>query len=313
MTLKWKEIWSFTKELFKTYLEDDALSLGASLAYYTVFSFAPIIVIVIALASIFYGQAAVQGELYEQLSGLLGAQAAAETQKLVENAYQTGESKLATIVSIVTLVFGATGLFNVMKNSLNRIWALKATPKNGIINFLMNRVLSFGMVVTIGFLLLVSLVLQSFLIAFSDKLSAYFSETATIFTQVASGIISLVLTAFLFALIYKVLPDAKLRWKDVAVGSVFTAILFAIGKYAIGIYLGNSSISNTFGAAGSVVVLMVWTYYTSQILFFGAEFTYIYAMRYGRKIEPNDHAVAVVRKEVEVNHVKENKNQPVTP
>jgi len=294
-----KKIWNFTKEVFSNFMQDNSFQLGAALAYYTVFSFAPIIIIVIALASIFFGEAAVEGQIYEQLRGLLGERAASETQNLIENAYNTGHSKIAAIISIATLVFGATGVFYVMKSSLNQIWGLKPKPKNGILNLILDRVLSFGMVISIGFILLISLVWESFVTVLYDQLAAYFSETATLLTQIANVTFSLLLTALLFGVIFKALPDAKIRWRDVVVGSVFTAVLFALGKFIIGLYLGSSSVGSTFGAAGSVVILMIWVYYSSQILFLGAEFTYVYAQWYGTDIQPSSNAVQVVKQEVE--------------
>jgi len=294
-----KKIWRFTQEVFNNFMQDNSFQLGAALAYYTVFSFAPVIIIVIALASLFFGEAAVEGQIYEQLRGLLGEDTAQGVQQLIENAYSTGNSWVATLVSLATLIFGATGIFYVLKSALNQIWGLKPKPKNGFLNLLFDRLLSFSMVLSVGFLLLISLVWESFVTILYDQLAAYFSETATLLTQIANVVFSLLLTSALFGLIFKMLPDAKIRWKDVGVGAVFTALLFALGKFAIGLYLGNSNVGNTFGAAGSVVILMIWVYYSSQILFLGAEFTYVYAKWRGADIRPNSNAVRIVKQEVE--------------
>lgn len=294
-----KNIWSFAKELFDEYGKDNAFQKGAALAYYTVFSIAPIIILVVAIAGIFLGKEAVNNEIFTQLDDLIGSEAAAQTQEMVKNSAQAKGNFIATVMGIVTLVFGATAVFNELQNSLNSIWSLKAKPKNSVVGFLLTRVFSFGMIVTIGFVLLVSLVLNSLIVAFSDKLVEHLSLVTTVIVNLINFFVSLALTGVLFGTIYKILPDANVSWRSVIAGGMFTSVLFTIGKYAIGLYLGTSSVGTTFGAAGSVVVLLLWTYYTSQILFIGAEFTYVYAKRRGEPIQPNSHAVRVIRQEVE--------------
>lgn len=294
-----KNIWSFAKELFDEYGKDNAFQKGAALAYYTIFSIAPIIILVIAVAGVFLGKEAVNNEIFDQLDGLIGSEAAAQTQEIVKNSARSKGNFMATVIGIVTLVFGATGVFNELQSSLNSIWSIKTKPKNSIIGFLLTRLFSFGMIVTIGFVLLVSLVLNSIIVAFSDKLVEHFSMMTTVLVNLTNFIISLVMTGVLFGLIYRILPDAKVSWRSVMAGGMFTSVLFTIGKYAIGLYLGTSSVGTTFGAAGSIVVLLLWTYYTSQILFIGAEFTYVYAKRRGEPILPNSHAVRIIRQEVD--------------
>lgn len=294
-----KKIWDFTKTLFEEYIKDDAFRKGAALAYYTVFSIGPIILLVVSLTSIFLGKEAVNDEIFVQLEDLVGAEASAQIQQVVQNTYKSGNSIIATIIGVVTLILSATAVFNEMQVSLNTIWGIKSKPKNGIWGFIFARVLSFGVVASMGFVMLVSLVINSLIAAFNETITQTFSEVTTIIVEITNFSVSILLTALLFAAIYKILPDAKVRWRDVALGSIFTAILFTIGKYAIGYYLGTSAVGSTYGAAGSIVILLLWTYYTSQILFLGAEFTYVWAKRKGHEIRPSPHAVRVKRIEVE--------------
>lgn len=291
-----KEITRFFGEVFQNYSDDNAFTLGASLAYYTVFSIAPIIIIIISTAGIFVGQEAVQGEIYRELKDLFGAETALQLQTIVKGAYRSGQSTWATIFGIATLIVGATGVISEMKNSMNIVWEIKEKPKSSILNLLRNRFLSFSFILGLGFIFLVSLMLNSVVIGFAGDLARQIGfETLTV-TIISFGV-SFLMTVLIFALLFKFLPDAKVGWQEVIVGGLFTAILFAIGKYLIGFYIGNSNIASGFGAAGSLVVLLVWVYYSSQILFLGAEFTYIWAKRYGKTIRPDKGAVRVIRQE----------------
>ena len=290
MKRKIKEYWSILKDAFNGFLDDNAMRLGASLSYYTLFSLAPMLLIIISLGGIFFGKEAVQGQVYGQINGLIGSDAAKQVQEILKNAQSSGQSLWAAAVGVITLVIGATGTFAEMQDAINVIWGLKPKPKNGITKYLMTRFLSFSLIISLGFLLLVSLVVNAVLNTFSQKVESLFSD-ATIYIfwainlLVVWGVISL-----LFTVIFKVLPDGKIKWRDAFVGAGFTSLLFMIGKYAIGLYLGNSSVGTTYGAAGSLVIILLWVYYSALLLYFGAEFTKAYTNFYGRSIQPNGYA-----------------------
>jgi len=257
--------------------------LAAALAYYTIFSFPPIMLIVMRLSDIFYGHEAVEGKVYHELSGLIGKDGALQIQETIRNATYSSGGYIATIFGIVTLVIGATGIFTEMQDSINTIWHLKAKPKKGkgFLRMLINRLLSFSMVAVLGFLLLVSLVINSLMDVFLDHLSKHFPQVETIVVYIINLVISFFIISFLLAIIFKVLPDAKIKWRHIRPGVFVTALLFMIGKFLIGFYLGNSRVTNTYGAAGSVIIMIVWVYYSAIILFIGAIFTRLYAMNKG--------------------------------
>jgi membrane protein len=312
-SIKDNKIVLFTKELFTEFGEDNVMSLAASLAYYTVFSLAPILVIISTVAGIFLGEEASRGEIYGQLQGLMGEQAANQIQEMVANVNLGKTGIVATVVSIGSLIFGATGVFNELKTSLNRIWGVKAKPKNGVLAFLKDRLLSFAMVVSLGFISLVALVLSAAVAVIGGLFAGLIPEAGEIVLQGFNLILSVGITTFLFAAVFKALPDVQIKYSDVWKGALFTAILFNLGKFLIGLYIGKSDIGGTYGAAGSIVVILLWVYYSSVILFMGAEFTYVYASRYGSKIRPSEHAVLVEIKEVPDNagnSKKDTNNKP---
>lgn len=273
--------------------EDNVPLLAAALAYYTMFSLAPLLIIVIAIAGAIYGEEAARGEIVRQLQGLVGRDGAEFIQSMIQNASKPGSGGgVATLVGVGFLIFGASGVFGQLQAALNTIWEVKPKPGRAVKSFVQARFLSFAMVLVIGFLLLVSLVLSA---AFSG-LSSYFGgflPEAFQFGQILNFVISFTLVTLLFASIYKFLPDVKVPWKNLWVGSAVTALLFNIGKFLIGLYLGNSSVGSSYGAAGSLVVVLLWVFYSAQILLFGAEFTQVYSKYRGRPIEPSSHAVSV--------------------
>jgi len=276
-------IWQLVRDAVKAWVDDYAPSMGAALAYYTVFSIAPLLIIVIAVAGALLGEEAVQGELAAQLGGLLGREGALAVQGLVASASEPKEGIFATAISIVMLVIGATTVFGELQSSLDRIWRVPAPAKeSGIWNLLRTRFLSFGMVLGFGFLLLVSLVLSAGLAAFGTWWGGAFSGWEVLL-QMLNLLISFVLVTGMFAMIYKIMPRAPIAWRDVWVGAAVTALLFVVGKFAIGLYLGTSGVTSGFGAAGSLVVLLVWVYYSAQIFLLGAEFTWVFAHQYGSK------------------------------
>ena len=283
------------KESFKGWREDGALDLGAALAYYTIFSLAPLLLIVIAVAGLVWGREAVQGQLVGQLQGVVGPQGSQAIQTMIANAGQHGSGVIATIIGVATILFGATGVFVQLQSAMDRVWNVEPRPGGGVWSFVRTRLLSFGMVLGIGFLLLVSLVVATAVSAIGTWVTGMVPG-AKVLIEVLTFLVSFGIVTLLFAMIFKILPDVKIAWRDVWIGAVVTALLFTVGKFLIGLYLARSSVASTYGAAGSLVVLLLWIYYSSQILFLGAEFTEVYATRYGSRIEPSKHAVPVVRR-----------------
>jgi membrane protein len=288
--MKLATLWSLLRETFAEWQRDKVSRLAAALAYYTTFSLAPVLVIVIAVASFLFEQRTVQTQVINQLQGLLGQNGADLVEEMLTSA-QTQEGGLgASLISVVLLIVGASGLFIQLQDALNTVWNVAPKPDAGIWVLVRDRLLSFGMVLVIGFLLLVSLLLSAGLSAvstlFGEAIASWALGWQLLNTAVSFGVITL-----LFGLIYKILPDAKIAWKDVWIGAAITALLFTLGKTAIGIYLGNSGVTSAYGAAGSFVVLLLWIYYSAQILLFGAEFTQVYAKRFGGDIQPGEHAM----------------------
>jgi membrane protein len=281
------------KDTFSDWSEDKAPRLAAALAYYTAFALAPLLVIAIAVAGFFFGREAATNQIGQQVSGLLGSTAGNAVNGMVQAANNNrGAGIVATIIGIVTLLFAASGVFGELQDSLNTIWEVQPKPGQGIIATLKNRFFSFAMVLGVGFLLLVSLVISAALGSVGHFVAGdQFGQTLV--WKAINFVVSFGVTTLLFALIYKVLPDAKVQWRDVWIGAVVTALLFTVGKAALGWYLGRPSTTSTYGAAGSFVALLLWVYYSAQILFFGAEFTQVYAKAYGSKIEPSANAVPV--------------------
>ncbi|MGN7819755.1 YihY/virulence factor BrkB family protein [Chitinophaga sp. 22536] len=295
--------WTVLKASGSAFIDDKVLKLSAALAYYTIFSVAPMLIIIIFFCDLFLGKEAVEGSIYGQIQGLVGSEAAIQIQSMIRNATLSNDMSWATMVGFVTLIIGATGVFAEIQDSINFIWGLKSKPKkNGLLRMLINRLLSFSLVVSMGFILLVSLAVNGLVELFQNVLTQLIPTklTTTLIVYVANLVVPFLVITTLFAIIFKVLPDARIKWKDVRVGAVATAVLFMIGKFAIGYYLGASKVSSTYGAAGSVVIILLWVYYSAAILYFGAVFTRQYIKHSGREIYPNDYAVWV--KQIEVPH-----------
>ena len=292
-----KKYFGVLKDSGGAFIEDNCIKLSAALSYYTIFAIGPLLVMVISIAGRVYGKDAVEGKLYGQLRGLLGREAALQIQEIIQNIQQTDNSLLGTIIGAVVLFIGATGIFTEIQDSINYIWSLKAKPKRGLVKLLINRMLSFSLIISVGFLLLVSLVASALMELLNERLTKIFPDTMVILLYVFNIILVFGVISMLFAIIFKVLPDGKIKWKDAFIGAAFTAILFILGKTGIGLYLGNSDLGVTYGAAASIVILLTWVYYTSIILYFGAEFTKHYALEYGGGIVPNDTAVFIIKRE----------------
>ncbi|MDY7021659.1 MAG: YihY/virulence factor BrkB family protein [Cyanobacteriota bacterium] len=287
-----KKIFRLLKETFKEWQLDKSSRLAASLAYYTVFSLAPLLIIVIAIAGAIFGEEAARGEIVSQIQGLVGKQGATVIEEAIQNADKPQVSSIASIFSLIFLFIGASGVFAHLQESLNAIWNVKAKPKNSIVGFVRKRILSFSAVLGIGFLLLISLILSAAISALSNYLSGLVPGVDLLW-RILNFVVSFGVVTLLFALMYKYLPDVEIEWGDVWTGSLITAILFTVGKFVLGLYLGQGSFGSTYGAAGSLVIILAWVYYSAQILFFGAEFTQVYARKYGSQIVPDEHAVRV--------------------
>lgn len=291
------------KATFREWQEDKALRLGAALSYYTIFSIAPILIIVIAVAGLAFGNDYVRGQILNQMENLLGKEGGEAIGQMLQNANKPASGALATILGVLTLLFGATGVVTQLKDALNTIWEVKSDETAGIGGAVKDRILSIGMILAIGFLLLVSLVLSAGLSAISESLGT------TALLQVMNFIVSIGVITVLFALIFKYLPDTKVEWRNVWIGALVTAILFTIGKTLTGVYLAKSSVASAYGAAGSLVIVLLWVYYNSQILFMGAEFTQVYSALRGDESpftekEEEAHEIAL-REEAEADIRKE--------
>lgn len=294
---KVKGFWKALRKAGECFIDDNAFKLSASLSYYTIFALGPLLIIIISLAGIFFGRMAVQGQVYDQMKGLIGSEAATQIQDIIINLQNSYDTTTGAIVGGLLLFVGATGVFTEMQDSINYIWSVKAKPKKGWLKFLINRLLSFSLIVGMGFILLVSLIANALLGLLSEKLMRLLPNyTVGLFHVVNTAIMIVVITA-LFTFIFKILPDAIIAWKDAIMGALFTATLFLTGKFLIGYYIGRSNLGITYGTAASVIIILTWVYYSALILYFGAEFTKMYALHTGSGIRPKDTAVFVIKKE----------------
>lgn len=309
-----KGIWKVLKNSITGFSDHKVTKLSGSLAYYTVFSMAPLLVVIISLCGIFLGQEAAQGEIYKQLAGFMGKETALQLQNIVEKAAIGNKGTIAFIIGIVTLLIGATSVFADIQDSINSIWGLKPKPKRGWLKMLQNRFLSFSVIISLGFILLVSLGVTAVLDSFSNRLQARYEDISVIVFYIVNQVVTLAVISLIFGVIFKVLPDADIKWRDVSQGAVVTAVLFMLGKFGISLYIGQSDVGSTYGAAGSLVILLLWTYYSSIILYFGAEFTKAYAVAYGSEIKPSHYAVTTREIEVETgsNSIQDNTNEGST-
>ena len=303
-------MWQVIKQSFADFINNRVLKLSAALAFYTIFSLPAMMIIILSISGIFYGREAVEGSLYNQIAGFVGTEAALEIQHTIKSAAVSPNSNFAMIVGLITLLIGATSVFNEIQDSINYIWKLKAKPKKGkgIIKMLLNRLLSFSVVVSLGFILLVSLMINGLMDILIHRLTNMFPQLTVIMVYAFNLILTFGITSLLFGMIFKVLPDARIKWKQVRAGAFTTAALFMVGKFLIGFYLGHSKLSSTYGTAGSAIVLLLWVYYSAMILYFGAVFTHVYATHSGSRIYPNNYAVWV--QEIEVESEKSIQDQP---
>jgi membrane protein len=276
-----RAVWVLVSESVWAWVNDRASRKGAALAFYTVFSLAPILIVAIAIAGLFFGEEAARGEIYAQMSELIGPDGAQAIQAMIQSANRPEAGIAATIVGVVTLFIGATTALAELKDGLDQIWQVPNERMSGFWYFVRKRLLSIGMILSLGFLLLVSLVFSAVLTALAKRWGNF--DGTGVILQGLNFLVSFVLVTVLFAMIYKILPSVRIAWRDVIIGAVVTALLFSIGKFMIGLYLGNSAIGSSYGAAGSIVLVLVWVYYSAQIFLLGAEFTKVYAHRYGSR------------------------------
>jgi len=295
-----KDLWQVLIGSGKAFSEDKAMKYSGSLAYSTVFALSPLLVIVMSVATIFFEKDAIQNKMFGELNGLIGSDAALQVQQLIEKNSISGGSTISLIISIVVLIIGATAVFTEIQDTLNIIWRVRPKPKKGLQKMLINRVLSFSMIISLGFLLIVSLIINGVVAALSARLSHYFPDITVILVQAFNIVLTFVIITVLFGIIFKFLPDVRISWKDVRVGAIATAVLFMIGRFLIGFYLQMAGTGSAYGAAGSIIVILTWVYYTAAILYFGAEFTQVYAEKFGGSIKPSAYAVHVVQTEEEV-------------
>lgn len=293
-------VWRYVRLIIRAYGEDDTLDLGAALAFYTIFSITPMLVVVIAVAGLLAGPSAAEGRLFEQLTEFVGAETARALQGLLGNAYESGKGIVATAVGLVTLILGATGVFNALKVSLNRIWDIQPRTGNTVLRMVLSRLLSFSFVLGMGFLMVVSFLLSALVTSFAGKIAELLPGAAGVLVVAGSNGVSLLMTVAVFAALFKYLPDARIAWRDVLPGAVLTTLLFIVGKYALTFYFQFSNPASAFGAAASLMSLLLWVYYSSQIFFLGAEFIHVWALEHGRDILPSADAIKVVRQQVRV-------------
>lgn len=301
-----KDFWFILKDSATNFMANGDIKFSAALSYYTIFSLAPMLLLALMVGGFVFGQDAVQGHLFEQMNGLVGDDVSAQIENMLAKISLNKNTFVATVIGIITLIVGATSMFGEIQSTINRIWGIKTKPSKGIITLLFNRLLSFTMVLIIGFLLMVSLAASAIIDLLNTKIIHLLPDFSYFIMNVVSNIVSLFIVSVLFMLIFKFLPDAMIRLKDAFVGAIFTSALFLLGKYLIGIYLTSMANADIFGAAGSIIILLLWVYYSSILLYFGAEFTKSYALNQGQGIQANKYSILVQYKEIEIDRPIDN-------
>lgn len=307
MKAKLKRFWKVLKNTFSGFLEKKILKMSAALAYITVFSIGPLLLVILYLCDVFWGREAIEGSIYTQLKNFVGSDSAAQIQNMIKNLAISDINSLAGIVGIVTLIIGATSVFAEIQDSINTIWGIRPKKKSGVWLFIKARLLSFGVIGSIGFVLLVSLGVSAIMDSISDQLITYFPDSLYYVIYAANSLITFAVISLLFGAIFTILPDAEIKWKQIKFAAFTSSLLFIFGKFLISFYISNSNISSVYGSAGSFVVIMVWIYYSSVILYFGAQFAKSYAAEYASPIHPSDHAefVSVVETQTKSQKLEE--------
>jgi membrane protein len=296
-----KKTWKIIRHTFSDFFANNILKLSGALSFFTIFSLPGLLIILIWFSDFFYGRAAIETTVYKQIEGFVGHSAALDIQETIRNMTVISGGGIATIIGLIALVIGATSVFGEIQDSINSIWKLKAKSRKGwgLLKLVINRLLSFSMIITLGFILLVSLIINGAMDILLGKLTDQFPQLTVVLVYILNTILTYFITSFIFAAIFKVLPDARIKWRHVWVGSFVTALLFMLGRFIIGYYLGHNKMTSAYGAAGSVIVILLWVYYSSMILYFGAAFTRVYVVEKGMQIYPNNYAVWVQQIEVE--------------
>ena len=296
-------IYKFLNQVIREFISDNVLKYSASLAYYTIFSLIPMLVIIISIFGLVFGKESIEGQIYIQLKNLIGSNATIQIQESIKEIHFSGQSTTAAFISSIVLLIGATGIFAEIQDSLNKIWGLRIKSKKVWWKLILDRLVSFSLILSVGFIMMVSLTINAIVVSIGQKITNLVSNSTVQTFPFVENTISFIASFFLFAFIFKVLPDAKIKWKDVSVGAFITTILFSAGKIAIGFYLGKSNFANIYGAGSSIMIILVWTYYSSMILYLGAEFTKVYAKNYGGKILPNNYSEWIALEEIPVKNI----------
>jgi membrane protein len=296
-----KGTWKIIYQTFADVVESNVFKLSGALAFFTIFSLPGLLIIIIWISDFFYGRAIVEASVSKQIAGFVGPHAASDLLQTIRNATVESGNRIATIAGIAVLIIGATSVFSEIQDSINHIWKLKAKPRKGWawLKIIVNRLLSFSMIIALGFILLVSLIINGTTDMLANNLMEQFPELTVLLIKMLKVLLTFFITSFIFGAIFKVLPDARVKWRHVKAGAFVTAFLFMTGKFLISYYLGHSRLTSAYGATGSVIILLLWVYYSSMILYFGAAFTHVYAMHTGSRIYPNNYAVWVQQIEVE--------------
>lgn len=294
-----KHLYLLIKTSLTNFLASDNMKYSAALSYYTIFSLAPMLLLAVVMGSVLFGKDAIEGHLFDQLEGLVGAEASLYIENMLSKITLEHNNFIASVIGIGTFIFGATRVFGEIQSTINKIWGLKAKPKKGIIAMIFNRLLSFAMVMSIGFLLIVSLIASSMISILNDQLANWLEYSTFVMSLISNGV-GLFIITILFTLIFKFLPDSKVHLKDAFIGSLFTTVLFFIGKYVISMFLITSATASAYGAAGSLIIMLLWVYYSSIILYFGAEFTKSYALMMGHGITPNKFSIRIATQTIQV-------------
>ncbi len=312
MKKKIGKIFQFIKTVFGEFSDSGGMKFAASLAYYTVFALAPMLVLIISIFGRIFGRDAVTKQLFGQINGLVGNEAATQIQDMIKNVRLSGDSIFAIILSSVLVIIAATGIFGDVQDSINKIWGLKAKPKKAWWKLILNRIISFSMIISIGFIMLISLAMNYIVSLFSDYLKNRIPGSGALFIEIVNHLLAFIISTFIFALIFKVLPDAKIKWRDVIRGAILTSILFTLGKLGIGYYIGKTDLS-VYGAAAAIIIVMLWVYYSAIIIYLGAAFTKVYVSKDGTsRIQPNQYAVWVNTQEVETHAMRLQQETPDT-
>ncbi|GAO42428.1 YihY/virulence factor BrkB family protein [Flavihumibacter petaseus] len=296
----------------KSFANDNAFKLSASLSYYTIFALGPVLLLMMSLAGIFFGKEAVQGKIFGQLRGLLGNSAAYQIQSIISNIHKSDQTFAGTIVGLVILVIGATGVFTEIQSSINYIWSIRAKPEKGWLKLLLNRLLSFSLVIGLSFVLMVALIVNALMDLLNAEIANFFPGLAIISFYTFNLALIFSAITLLFAVIFHVLPDARISWRDSFAGAAFTATLFLVGKLLITFYIGKADFGFTYGAAASIIIILVWVYYSSLILYFGAAFTRAFALYAGHGIQPDTTAVFIIKRESKEIAVNDTYGPPIT-